>query len=640
VAARRRRDCPTPTSPATSPPRSTPRTSTTSKSSAAATPPTSATAPTASSTSSRAPASSATARPSSFSPPATSSRPTTSSASATTLKLRLVRQPQRQPQRLRPRPAHRPRSTTTPPTARAASLPALQPHAQGPAPPHRQLRARLLPDSLRPQLHRLRGPAVQLQRPARHPARDRRRCPLLLAAHLNPLHRPPALALLPLQHRRLRLQPQRHAHATTVHRASNYAGAQASLTTTVARNTLQAGLYSFGQHDSYLFGVLFNDGSGTAPIHENDATAGGVVEEYVSDNYKPTSWLTLIAGLRQTHFQGQFTEDYTDPRVGAALLIPRLNWVFRAFYGRFYQPPPLLTASGPVLAFANANTPPSCRCTASATRSTSSALQIPYRGWLLDADTFKNRVNNFLDHSNIGDSSIYFPITVDGALVRAWELTLRSPRIARLGQAHLAYSNQIAEQRGNITGGLICTPIGDPACDAGFATRPSTTISATPSTSASTPPCPRHAYASTNVYYGSGFTNGAYHLRRLRRKESRRELQACRYGGQRHQPSPADRQFAYHRRLPLQRSPAGFGGAALPLPLLRNLRTGRWRGAGIRPGAEEAAERLGLFAARLRSCFDTIYRLKAILQKALKFELKSGCLRLYGRRLQGQCRLG
>src|SRR5208283_306725 len=48
--------------------------------------------------------------------------------------------------------------------------------------------------------------------------------------------------------------------ATTVHRASNYAAAQASITTTFARNTLQVGLYSFGQHDSYLFNVLFNDG--------------------------------------------------------------------------------------------------------------------------------------------------------------------------------------------------------------------------------------------------------------------------------------------------------------------------------------------------------------------------------------------
>ena len=81
-------------------------------------------------------------------------------------------------------------------------------------------------------------------------------------------------------------------------------------------------------------------------------------------------------------------------------------------------------------------------------------LQIPYKGWLLDVDTFKNRVNNFLDHSNLGESNMYFPIAVDGALVRAWEMTLRSPRLARLGQFHLTYSNQIAEQRGTLSAAL------------------------------------------------------------------------------------------------------------------------------------------------------------------------------------------
>ena len=83
-------------------------------------------------------------------------------------------------------------------------------------------------------------------------------------------------------------------------------------------------------------------------------------------------------------------------------------------------------------------------------------VQIPFKGWLLDADTFQTRANNFLDHSNIGESSIYYPVTVDGALIQGWELTLRSPRLWHVGQAHLAYSNQIAQQRGAITGGLVC----------------------------------------------------------------------------------------------------------------------------------------------------------------------------------------
>jgi hypothetical protein len=305
---------------------------------------------------------------------------------------------------------------------------------------------------------------------------------------------------------------------TTVHRTTNYGGGQLSLSVqpthgVLAHNTLQGGVYAFGQHDTYLVG---------SPVQEEDAPSGSVVEEYLSDSFKPTSWLTFTAGLRQSRFQGQFTEDYTAPRVGVALLIPRLNWVFRGFYGRFYQPPPLLTVCG-IGAAASADVT-NCPVESLAVNSGSTfvplhgerdeehqfGVQIPFRGWLLDADTFKNRVNNFLDHSNIGDSSLYFPVTIDGALVRAWELTLRSPRIAHLGQAHLAYSNQIVEQRGAITGGLICTPIGDPSCDAGFDYTPVDHDQRNTLNVGFNATLPHAFTASTNVYYGSGFTNGGY----------------------------------------------------------------------------------------------------------------------------------
>ncbi len=298
--------------------------------------------------------------------------------------------------------------------------------------------------------------------------------------------------------------------ATTSHRGSTYAGVQASITTEVKRNTIETGFYSFGQHDNYLFGAIFNDGSGTAPFSLPDAANGGVIEEYVSDNYKPTSWLTLIAGLRQTRFQGQFTENETDPRVGAAVRLPKLNWVFRGFYGRFYQPPPLLTAAGPVVDFAQANNTDFTPLHGERDEEHQFGVQIPLRGWLLDADTFKTRVNNFLDHSNLGDSSIYFPVTIDGALIRAWELSLRSPRLGHLGQAHLAYSNQIAEQRGAITGGLICAPVTSPQCDVNPGYHPVDHDQRNTLNLGFNATLPWRATASTNVYYGSGFTNGGF----------------------------------------------------------------------------------------------------------------------------------
>jgi hypothetical protein len=308
--------------------------------------------------------------------------------------------------------------------------------------------------------------------------------------------------------------------ATTYDRGSTYGGAQASINTVFAHNSLQAGLYSFGQHDHYLYGLIFNDGSGTAPVNESDSANGGVVEEYVSDNYKAASWLTLIAGLRTSQFRAEFAENEIDPRFGVAVKVPKLNWVFRGFYGRFYQPPPLVTVG---CATGASSTAGGCSVLTVAQSSGVSfaplhgerdeehqfGVQIPFKGWLLDADTFKNRVNNFLDHSNIGESSIYFPVTVDGALIRAWELTLRSPRLWKFGQAHVAYSNQIAEQRGALTGGLICyDPTDTGQCDVAPGYTPVDHDQRNTLNVGFNATLPWKAYASTNVYYGSGFVNG------------------------------------------------------------------------------------------------------------------------------------
>jgi hypothetical protein len=126
---------------------------------------------------------------------------------------------------------------------------------------------------------------------------------------------------------------------------------------------------------------------------------------------------------------------------------------------------------------------------------------------VLDADTFRNRVVNFFDHNNIGESNLFFPITAQSALIRAWELTLRSPRMAHRAQLHLAYSNQIAEGGGTVTGGLspsgapiqLCPP-GQPLCPLDHDQRNTLNVGGDVI-------LPWHSHASTNVYYGSGFSN-------------------------------------------------------------------------------------------------------------------------------------
>lgn len=292
--------------------------------------------------------------------------------------------------------------------------------------------------------------------------------------------------------------------ATTWDRTSHYAGMQASLRGEIKHNNIAAGLYSFYQRDSSLFGVGFNDGSGTSPISENDSVSGGVIEWSVSDSLRLTDWLTLLAGVRFSSFHGAVNENQADPRIGATFAIPRLRWVLRGFYGRYYQPPPLVSIQGPLLAYANGNNTGFAALSGERDEEHEFSIQIPYRGWALDIDNFKTRINNFLDHSNIGESNVYIPITVNGALVRAWEATLRSPTLWHRGQFHLAYSDQIAEQRGAITGGLICVA----ACDASFTYSPVDHDQRQTLNTGFTANLPARIWFSSNVYYGSGFVNG------------------------------------------------------------------------------------------------------------------------------------
>jgi hypothetical protein len=101
--------------------------------------------------------------------------------------------------------------------------------------------------------------------------------------------------------------------ATTWDRTSNYSGLQASLRGELKHNSLAASFFSFYQRDKSLFGVVFNDGSGTAPIHEAGAASGGIVEGSISDSLRMNDWLTLIAGVRFSTFHGGIAENHADP---------------------------------------------------------------------------------------------------------------------------------------------------------------------------------------------------------------------------------------------------------------------------------------------------------------------------------------
>ena len=329
------------------------------------------------------------------------------------------------------------------------------------------------------------------------------------------------LTVSPLFHRNsadYESAPNDYPTATTDRHSSIYAGGQVSFSANFNRNDLQVGFYGFHQNDRQQLGILFNCPANGDPHFappdcdrdpfstDSEPASGGVGTFFFDEKFKPFSWLTLSAGLRPTHFGGSgVSENAISPRFGATATLPRLHWTFRAFYGHYYQAPPLLTASGSLLQLCKENACGFIPLHGERDEEHQFGVTIPFRGWTLDADTFRTRVNNFFDHDVIGESNLFFPLTIQEALIRGWELTLRSPRIAHRGQLHLSYSNQVAYGGGAITGGLtdFTTNLCDPnpgLCALDHDQRNTLNVGADVS-------LPWRSYASTNVYYGSGFTN-------------------------------------------------------------------------------------------------------------------------------------
>jgi Carboxypeptidase regulatory-like domain/TonB-dependent Receptor Plug Domain len=307
---------------------------------------------------------------------------------------------------------------------------------------------------------------------------------------------------------------------TNVNQTAHYGGAQTRLNTTILKNNeIELGIYGFAQHQSNFFNNVFTN---CAPNCQNfgpssAGVTGGLIEEYVSDRFKVTSWLTLIAGLRQSHFnsgsisggtQPAVVENATGPRLGIALRIPRINWVFHGFWGEFYQAPPLLTATGPLENLANSQNLTFGPLQGERDHEYQIGVSIPFHGWMLEEDTFQTSASNWLDHSNIGESNIFWPLTWSRALIQGWETTLRSPRVWRVAQVHLAYSNQIAQSAPPFTGGLICPVPAPPDCEPPPGLAPVDHDQRNTLNAGFFANLPRQVFAATNVYYGSGFTNG------------------------------------------------------------------------------------------------------------------------------------
>jgi len=291
-------------------------------------------------------------------------------------------------------------------------------------------------------------------------------------------------------------------------RRSNYAGAQVNMSLLTSRHNAKAGFYGFFQRDNAVFALLGRTDDGKPiSLAQTQKLSGNLAAVFVEDQYKPTNWLTLTGGLRFTHFHGVLNENATSPRAGTSIRIPRLNWVLHGFYGRYYQAPPLSTAVGPLLDLAVSQGFGFIPLRGERDEEHQFGLTIPVRGWTIDTDYFRTGVKNFFDHNALANSNIFFPVTIERARIRAFEVMARSPLLLRRGEFHLAYSHQKAEGQGAVTGGL--TDFSPPADFFLLDHDQRDTLS-----TGFTINLPRRTFVSTNLHYGSGFTDagGPAHL--------------------------------------------------------------------------------------------------------------------------------
>ncbi|HCC57910.1 MAG TPA: TonB-dependent receptor [Solibacterales bacterium] len=290
--------------------------------------------------------------------------------------------------------------------------------------------------------------------------------------------------------------------STAQHRGSTYVGAQIAVSQVTAKHNATFGVYGFGQHDDEAVDLIANDGSGVS-LAQNKTASGHVETLFLEDQYKALPWLTLTAGVRLTHFNGALSENAASPRLGGAIRIPRVHWVLRGFWGTYYQVPPLSTASGPLLAFAVSQGLGFIPLRGERDQEHQFGLTIPLRGWSVDVNNYRQRARNYFDHNAIGHSDVFFPLTIDGARLYGWELTVHSPKIARRGEVYLTYADAHAEAEGAISGGL--TNFSPPAGgyflldhDQRYTLHAGFNFS-----------LPWQAYAGGNLYHGSGFTDAS-----------------------------------------------------------------------------------------------------------------------------------
>jgi outer membrane receptor protein involved in Fe transport len=286
----------------------------------------------------------------------------------------------------------------------------------------------------------------------------------------------------------------------SVERRSTYVGAQVSASLAHGPHDISLGFYGFHQHDRQGIDVRPAD-TGGDPLSVVSTPTGHTEALFVQDRVAIAPWFTLSAGLRGTFFSGGVSESVASPRVGAWAQLPR-GVVVRASYGRYYQEPPLQTATGPLLDFVTDESLGIIPLHGERDEEVQAGATIPASGWSIDLGAFHTRATNFFDHNSIGESNVFLPLTIEHAYISGADVSVRSPRVWRRGQVHLSYAWQRAQGEGGISGGLTnFEPPEEGRYPLDHDQRHTLSVGFDADVTG-------RMVTSANVYYGSGFVDG------------------------------------------------------------------------------------------------------------------------------------
>ncbi len=243
---------------------------------------------------------------------------------------------------------------------------------------------------------------------------------------------------------------------TSDDRGVHYAGVNTGWSGTAGRHLIKVGGggYAAFMSDRFVLPLASDRGGpGVATIGDDVRKTGVNTAAFIEDVYTPASQVTLNLGLRWDRAQAWQTESALQPRLGAQVKVPSTPLTAHAYVGRFFQVAPLeaLGVGGAQYAALGAQS----FLLVHAERNTQweTGVAMPLGGATLDLTYYDNHATNFLDHEQLGDSSVFLPVNVAKARLRGLEVSASSAPGRRL-RARLVYSHSYAQGLGGVTGGL------------------------------------------------------------------------------------------------------------------------------------------------------------------------------------------